>query len=276
MALPPLIERALMALMDGFYARWPQPVPSAATLRNARIIAHRGDCDNGRVRENTLAAFDRAAAAGAWGIELDVRWTADRVPVVAHDPDLMRVHQATGEVAALTWAELQRIAPAVPCLAEVVARYGRRLHLMIEIKACAWPDADSQSRSLGETLAGLTAGDDFHFMALQPETLRRIEGFPERCRLAIAFHWPDALSRWVRGQGWGGLCTHYALLRGPQVRAHHACGQQVGTAYPQSANCLFRELNRKVDFIFSNHAVRVQAIIRRELQKQAHRPVNHK
>ena len=113
-------------------------------------------------------------------------------------------------------------------------------------------------------------------MALHPATLRRIEGFPDRCRLAIAFHWPDALSHWVRRQGWGGLCTHYALLRGPQVRAHHDSGQTVGTAYPRSANCLFRELNRKVDFIFSNHAARLQAIIRHELQKQAHRPINHK
>ena len=265
-----------MALMDGFFARWPQPVPSAAALRGARIISHRGECDNGCVLENTLEAFDRAAAAGVWGIELDVRWTADRVPIVAHDPDLMRVHRVPGEVAALAWAQLHRIAPAVPSLAEVVARYGRRLHLMIEIKASAWPDAGQQSRSLQTTLSGLRPCEDFHFMALHPETLLPIEGFPDRCRLAIAFHWPDALSHWVRRQGWGGLCTHYALLRASQVRAHHACGQKVGTAYPQSANCLFRELNRKVDFIFSNHAARLQAIIRRALRKQAHRPSNHK
>jgi glycerophosphoryl diester phosphodiesterase len=268
------IEQALMALMDGIFARWPQPVPCAADLRGARIIAHRGECDNGLVLENTLNAFDRAAEAGVWGIELDVRWTADRVPVVAHDPDLMRVHQVAGEVAALTWSELHRIAPAVPCLAEVVARYGRRLHLMIEIKACAWPDAGHQSRSLQAALAGLTPCEDFHFMALQPETLRSIEGFPRRCRLAIAFQWPDALSHWVRRQGWGGLATHYALLRAHQVRAHHDAGQKVGTAYPQSARCLFRELNRKVDFIFSNHAARLQAIIGRELQKPCHRPTD--
>ncbi|MBI5063362.1 MAG: hypothetical protein HZB87_07860 [Desulfatitalea sp.] len=114
MPMRQLIEHALMALMDGFFARWPQPVPSAAALRTARIIAHRGECDHGRVSENTLEAFDRAADAGVWGIELDVRWTADRVPVVAHDPDLLRVHQMPGEVAALTWSELHRIAPAVP------------------------------------------------------------------------------------------------------------------------------------------------------------------
>lgn len=275
MPISALIERGFMALMDGLFARWPQPAPSTALLRNARIIAHRGECDNGRVPENTLEAFDRAVEAGVWGIELDVRWTADRVPVVAHDPDLARVHQVAGEIATLTWSELHRMAPAVPSLAEVVARYGRRLHLMIEIKACDWPDGGRQNHSLQETLAGLTPCEDFHFMALDPEILRHLEAFPLQSRLAIAFHWPDALSCWVRRQGWGGLCTHYALLRSSQVCAHHNTGQKVGSAYPDSANCLFRELNRKVDFIFSNHAARLQAIIRRELQKQAHRPTRN-
>ncbi len=266
MPVPRLIEGAFLALMDGLFARWPRPVPVPAALQAARIIAHRGECDDGRIKENTLEAFDRAAAAGVWGIELDVRWTADRVPVVAHDPDLLRVHQVPREVASLTFAELRRKAPEVPSLAEVAARYGRRLHLMIEIKACAWPEAGDQSRSLQEALAGLIPCDHFHFMALRPEILMAIAGFPDSSRLAIAFNWPDALSHWVRQAGWGGLCTHYALLRGHQVRAHHRMGQTVGTAYPKSANSLFREVNRNVDFIFSNHAARLQAIIRRERQ----------
>lgn len=258
-----------MRLMDGLFARWPQPVPSRAVLRSARIISHRGEHDNNRVLENTLAAFDGAAAAGVWGIELDVRWTADLVPVVAHDPDLARVHHAGGWIADLSWLALRRRAPAIPLLAEVVARYGRRLHLMIEIKANDWPDTRRQSLGLGEILSGLRPGEDYHFMALRPETLIAIEGFPVHSRLAIAYHWPDRLSRWVRRQGWGGLCAHYAMLRGPQVRAHHNSGQGVGTAYPASANSLFRELNRGVDWIFSNNAARLQAIVRREVQKQA-------
>ena len=68
MPIPPLVERGLTGLMDTLFAHWPQPVPSAAAFTSARIIAHRGACDNGRVMENSLAAFDRAAAAGVWGI----------------------------------------------------------------------------------------------------------------------------------------------------------------------------------------------------------------
>jgi glycerophosphoryl diester phosphodiesterase len=37
----------------------------------------------------------------------------------------------------------------------------------------------------------------------------------------------------------------------------------VGTGYVRTPNCLFRELNRGVDWIFSNHAAEVQALLRR-------------
>jgi glycerophosphoryl diester phosphodiesterase len=51
-----------------------------------RVIAHRGA--SAVERENTVAAFARAVAMGADGIELDVHRTADGQPAVHHDPDL--------------------------------------------------------------------------------------------------------------------------------------------------------------------------------------------
>jgi glycerophosphoryl diester phosphodiesterase len=50
------------------------------------VIAHRGA--SRLARENTLAAFEMAAIAGADGVELDVRGTADGVLVVHHDARL--------------------------------------------------------------------------------------------------------------------------------------------------------------------------------------------
>ncbi len=50
------------------------------------VWAHRGDTAGGR--ENTLAAFAAARAAGADGVELDVRAAADGVLVVHHDAAL--------------------------------------------------------------------------------------------------------------------------------------------------------------------------------------------
>ncbi|QWZ06403.1 hypothetical protein KRR39_12400 [Nocardioides panacis] len=59
------------------------PAPSGV-----QVIAHRGAVD--RAPEHTLAAFDQAVADHADRVGLDVRLTADGVPVVVHDADLAR------------------------------------------------------------------------------------------------------------------------------------------------------------------------------------------
>jgi glycerophosphoryl diester phosphodiesterase len=55
------------------------------------VLGHRGGRGHGWPPENTLEAFAQAIDEGADGVELDVRLTADGVPVVIHDPTLARV-----------------------------------------------------------------------------------------------------------------------------------------------------------------------------------------
>ncbi len=52
-------------------------------------IAYRGEPV--RHVENTLAAISAAIAAGADMVEIDVRLTADGVPVLLHDEALLRI-----------------------------------------------------------------------------------------------------------------------------------------------------------------------------------------
>jgi glycerophosphoryl diester phosphodiesterase len=55
------------------------------------LIAHRGEIGDGRnLPENTWQAELDAAAAGVTYLNLDVRWTADAVPVALHDPTVDR------------------------------------------------------------------------------------------------------------------------------------------------------------------------------------------
>lgn len=68
------------------------------------IIAHRGA--SAERPENTLAAFRRAVALEADGIELDVQLTRDGVPVVFHDSSLQRLTGTAGNIARKTWGEL--------------------------------------------------------------------------------------------------------------------------------------------------------------------------
>jgi len=71
------------------------------------VIAHRGA--SGAAPENTLAAFELAVRQGADAFELDVRLTADGVPVVLHDPTLQRTTNRAGLLAALRLADLRNI-----------------------------------------------------------------------------------------------------------------------------------------------------------------------
>ncbi len=57
-------------------------------IHPTQVIAHRGS--SGHAPENTMAAFSLAIEHGADAVELDVRATADGLPVVLHDERLTR------------------------------------------------------------------------------------------------------------------------------------------------------------------------------------------
>lgn len=70
-------------------------------------MAHRGAAF--QAPENTIAALDAAVDSGAHGVEVDVRTTADGVLVLMHDGTVDRTTDGTGEVSALTLAQVQAL-----------------------------------------------------------------------------------------------------------------------------------------------------------------------
>ena len=260
MPLPPLIENALLKLSDAVFDRCYQPPPLPERLRCCKIISHRGAHNSSGILENTLAAFNRAAGADVWGIELDIRWTRDREPVVFHDADLWRLFGRRHDLARLPLQPLQRRFPEIACLAEVVARWGKRVHLFIEVKQQPWPPPEDQALRLQQVLAPLTPVEDFHLLSLSPRVPQTLAWAPRQARVTVAAGWLAAHSRLALRHEWGGICGHYLLLTRAMITAHQAVGRMVGTGYPRSRNCLYRELHRGVDWIFSNHAVELQKI----------------
>lgn len=106
------------------------------------IIGHRGA--SGTAPENTLASIKRACTLGADYIEIDVRLTKDKVPVVLHDAVFKGV-LPTQAVRALTYEETQKydvgvwFSPSyegerVPTLVEVINACHKKVPLMVEIK----------------------------------------------------------------------------------------------------------------------------------------------
>lgn len=119
---------------------------------DALLIGHRGVYEHPDVLENTLPAFDIAVAHGG-GIEFDLHLTRDQVVVVHHDRTLSRVHGLPHAVADLSFAQLQEVAPAVPSLDEVLARYGHRCpHYFMEPKVQSPSDMRKLIQSVGESL----------------------------------------------------------------------------------------------------------------------------
>jgi len=255
---------------DLWMASIPRRRPSIRALERCRIVSHRGEHDNRGCRENTLAAFEAAADAGVWGIEFDVRWTADLQPVVIHDPTTARVFGQDIEIADVEFEELRRRLPEIPALAEVVAAFGGRQHLMVELKPDRLGRAERKGECLERLFADLDPGRDFHFLALRADSLEPARFAGEAACLLVAEVNTGRRSRETIERGYGGLCGHYLLIGKRLLAAHRSRGQRLGTGFASSRYCFYRELNRGVDWIFTNRAARL-AGIRQRLMKR-HKP----
>lgn len=248
-------------LADLVMAGIPRRRPDAAALRQCRIISHRGEHDNVSVMENTLPAFARARDAGVWGIECDIQWTADLRPVICHDPDTRRVFGKDLQIDQLTFAELRAAIPDIPSLEEVLAELGGTIHLMLELKSVSVAHSEQQKAVLQGLLSVLTPGEHFHILALDLSLLELVDFLPRRSCVAVAEENIAAMSQAVLDQGLGALTGHFVLLNNDIRRRHERAGQQLGTGFIRSRNCLFRELNRGIRWIFSNDAVKLQRIV---------------
>ncbi len=254
------LEREFQRLANAVMARLPRPAPAPDRLRSCRIVSHRGEHDNRGCIENTLAAFDAAAAAGVWGIELDVRWTRDLIPVVFHDPNTARLFEADMAIGQMTLAHLKSRFPLIPTLREVVERYGGRMHLMVEIKPEPYPNVAVQQRRMRAALRGMTPATQFHLMGLDPRMFDLFTFLPARAFIPIGRLRMDRVDRMAAARGWGGVAGHYLTTSSGSVKGHHHDGRCVGTGFVDSRRCLFRETARGIDWLFSNRAARMQSI----------------
>jgi glycerophosphoryl diester phosphodiesterase len=113
---------------------------SAPDWLTARPIAHRGLHDRARgIVENTASAFT-AAIAGGYGIEVDLQISADGEAMVHHDDVLGRLTEGAGALAAMSAAELKRVAfratgDRMMTLGELTDLVAGRAALFIELKS---------------------------------------------------------------------------------------------------------------------------------------------
>lgn len=183
-----MIELVIAALaVLGLYAlsvRGKKGHPGLAELRKFSY-AHRGLHGNG-IPENSLAAF-RAAVENGYGSELDVHLLKDGTLAVIHDHVLARTTGLPGTIEDLTQADLkccflEGTGETIPSFQEVLAVYGGKAPLIVELKATA----DNYAR-LTQAACELLEGYEGAYC---------LESFDPRCIGWLKKHRPEL----IRGQ----------------------------------------------------------------------------
>jgi glycerophosphoryl diester phosphodiesterase len=137
------------------------------------LLGHRGQVCSAEAPENTAAAIVAALDGGADGVEVDVRLTAEGVPVCIHDPDLRRVAWSGRQIAMSTYADLLTVrlpgGQRVPTLAEVVALVANRGLLVLDLKLAA--NATALAAAVVEVLRRSGRREEVVLSSFAPEVL---------------------------------------------------------------------------------------------------------
>jgi glycerophosphoryl diester phosphodiesterase len=226
------------------------------TRGRPRVWAHRGD--SAHHPENTLAAFEAARAAGADGIELDVRLDRDGNVVVFHDDDLVRLCDRPGRVEDLGAAEREQLrvgGEPIPLLADVLAAVDP-LEVNVEIKAPRPGRMGALVEATGRVIARSGRVDRIVVSSFDPVALVQMHRhLPE---VAIAFLFGDhqvlPLRRGWVGQWTGASLLHpqHTLVTAASVKAWHTAGLPINTWTLDDPAELRRVAALGVDGVFAN------------------------
>ena len=196
------------------------------------LTAHRGDSVH--CPENTMAAFQAAADAGADGIELDIQETQDHVFVVCHDQNLSRTAGMNRNISDLRYEELRRLdagswfsgqfcGQCIPTLEEVL-QFGRenQLYLNIEIKGSLSSGAESALASLLRRCRM----EDHCILACQDyRMLTRLKNsVPELRTLYVTMTPPKDLSSLTDADE---ISVAYSAVDAALIEQAHNCGKRI-------------------------------------------------
>ncbi len=152
--------------------------------RRVLTIAHRGA--SAYAQENTADAIHIAADMGADMVEVDMRITADDVPVISHDDSLRRVYGVDGLISQLTFDQLQEKA-AVMSFEQLV----RQCH---SIGLGIYLDMKALNRNAAQHMFRIVDDQRFTrhviFSAFSPDMIAEIKANRPEVRTSILFGAP--------------------------------------------------------------------------------------
>ena len=212
------------------------------------LLGHRGA--RLAAPENTLAAFDLALEHGCDGFEFDVRVTRDQQAVICHDPRLARRSVRRSTHAQLCERLGRKLPPTprkdlLPSLDDVLARFGNRAWLDIEVKVAGMES---------EVLNAIRRHGVRRNFCVSSFRLRVIEELRARDpELPLGFltdkRW--RIGKWDRYDVQV-VIPHYRLVSARLVEEVHAAGKMLMTWTVNSRRRMLRLRDLGVDAIVSD------------------------
>jgi len=236
------------------------------TKGRPRVWAHRGD--SAHAPENTMLAFDKARAAGADGIELDVRFDADHNVVVFHDSELDRLTGRPGRIEELSASERGKLrvgGEPVPLLAEVLAAVDRELEIDVELKSQRLGRAGALAEATAKVIKASGRADQILISSFDPSALVQCHRHVPDVALGYLFHQDQLLPLrrgWV-GSWIGASLAHpqHTLCTEARVKAWHRAGLPINAWTVDDPAELQRLARLGVDGVFCNDPGQAVAVL---------------
>jgi glycerophosphoryl diester phosphodiesterase len=227
----------------------------------------------GTMPENTLAGISAAIENGVDAIEVDVRATADGLPVLLHDSSLERTTGDQRELAEVTSDELSALQvldpyddagpQSVPTLAEALVLIDGRCQLVIEVK-----QADIE-QLIATTLREASATGwcwlwsfDLWIASAVSEALPGVPTSLLVGERGVALDGPESPLKVAHGAGFSGVSLHRSLVTPQAVAEAHGHGLNVYTWTVNDDAEIRRVRDAGVDGICGDYPLRVAEALR--------------
>ncbi|ERP31114.1 glycerophosphodiester phosphodiesterase family protein [Chitinivibrio alkaliphilus] len=228
------------------------------------VTAHRGS--SAEAPENSRSAIDLALAQGADYVELDIRSTADGVPILLHDRDLLRIagdprpvwEVSMDEIAAMdggSWFSPAFAKEPILTLNEALERICGRARPYLEIKP--GPNKGALIRAVDSLLRKYSCHEETIIAALTPETLAKVNQKMPEVRTSLFVHSSigsmDNLDADI-------LAFRDALITPALVRRKKERGYEVHVWTVNDPRAMSRFIDHGVDNIITDYPARLVAL----------------
>jgi glycerophosphoryl diester phosphodiesterase len=229
-----------------------------------RVWGHRGA--SAHAPENTLVSFERAIAAGADGIELDVRLDGGGNVVVFHDEELARLTGRPGRMSELPAAEragLRVRGEPVPLLAEVLSACDTDIN--VEIKPIGRRRRAELVAATAKVIKASGRADRVLVSSFDPFSLVYMYRHLPEVACAYLFHEEQGLALrkgWV-GRWIGASLVHpqHTLVDQASVARWHRAGLPINVWTVNDAEELRRLARLGVDGVFADDPAAALAVL---------------